>query len=121
MLASFLLKERLNLHGKVGCLLCILGSTVLVLHAPEEKQVGEMEQLSPKLKDPRKFILINMFLKCKRRYLIYKNSNGIHPSKKNINISKVFIILTTNPKYHSSKMSVHLKLFNDLGFEPFYS
>jgi len=52
VLASIMLKERLNLHGKVGCLLCILGSTILIIHAPEEEQVTEMEILSPKLKDP---------------------------------------------------------------------
>eukprot|EP00111_Clytia_hemisphaerica_P011591 TCONS_00034075-protein len=52
VLASIMLKERLNLHGKVGCLLCILGSTILIIHAPEEEQVTEMESLSPKLKDP---------------------------------------------------------------------
>jgi len=52
VLASIMLNERLNLHGKVGCLLCILGSTILIIHAPEEEQVTEMESLSPKLKDP---------------------------------------------------------------------
>ena len=36
MLSSYLLKEKLNLHGKVGCLLSILGSTIIVIHAPEE-------------------------------------------------------------------------------------
>ena len=36
ILSSYLLKEKLNLHGKVGCLLSILGSTIIVIHAPEE-------------------------------------------------------------------------------------
>lgn len=52
VLASIMLKERLNLLGKVGCFLCILGSTVLIIHAPEEEQVADMEDLGPKLKDP---------------------------------------------------------------------
>jgi len=37
-----LLQERLNLHGKVGCLLSILGSTVIVIHAPEEGEVNKL-------------------------------------------------------------------------------
>lgn len=54
VLASFMLKERLNLHGKVGCFLCIVGSTVLVIHAPPEDGVNTMEDLSAKLRDPCK-------------------------------------------------------------------
>uniref|UniRef100_H0VM35 NIPA magnesium transporter 2 n=3 Tax=Rodentia TaxID=9989 RepID=H0VM35_CAVPO len=33
ILSSYFLNERLNLHGKIGCLLSILGSTVMVIHA----------------------------------------------------------------------------------------
>lgn len=52
VLASIMLKERLNLHGKVGCFLCIVGSTVLVIHAPPEDGVNTMEDLSAKLREP---------------------------------------------------------------------
>lgn len=51
-----MLEERLNLHGKVGCFLCTVGSTILVIHAPPEENVNSMEELSAKLRDPRKFI-----------------------------------------------------------------
>lgn len=36
VLSSFFLRERLNFQGKVGCVQCILGAVVIVLHAPEE-------------------------------------------------------------------------------------
>ncbi|KAI9498286.1 magnesium transporter NIPA-domain-containing protein [Zychaea mexicana] len=36
VLSSIFLKERLTFQGKVGCVQCILGSVVIVLHAPEE-------------------------------------------------------------------------------------
>lgn len=52
VLASVMLKERLNLLGKVGCFLCVVGSTVLVIHAPPEENVSSMEELSAKLRDP---------------------------------------------------------------------
>ena len=42
VLSSTLLKEKLNTHGKLGCILCIIGSTVIVIHAPEE---GEIDSL----------------------------------------------------------------------------
>lgn len=45
VLSSNLLKEKLNLHGKVGCLLSILGSTVIILHAPEEGEANDLYEI----------------------------------------------------------------------------
>ncbi|KAG7465053.1 hypothetical protein MATL_G00172020 [Megalops atlanticus] len=52
VLASYFLNERLNVHGKIGCLLCILGSTVMVIHAPQEEEVTSLGAMAEKLKDP---------------------------------------------------------------------
>lgn len=45
VLAHFLLKERLQKMGMLGCLLCIVGSTVIVLHAPEESSLNSVEEI----------------------------------------------------------------------------
>jgi len=50
--ASKLLKERLNLLGKIGCLLCVVGSTIVVIHAPKSGEVTTMLELELKLKAP---------------------------------------------------------------------
>lgn len=52
ILSSYLLQECLNLLGKLGCVLCILGSTVMVIHAPQEEKVKTLEEMAQKLKDP---------------------------------------------------------------------
>ncbi|KAL3044581.1 hypothetical protein OYC64_012969 [Pagothenia borchgrevinki] len=52
VLSSYFLNERLNVHGKIGCLLCILGSTVMVIHAPQEEEVVSLSAMAEKLKDP---------------------------------------------------------------------
>ncbi|XP_013378882.1 magnesium transporter NIPA2 isoform X2 [Lingula anatina] len=52
VMSSYLLKERLNLLGKIGCLQCILGSTIVVIHSPKEQEVDSMESLAHKLVDP---------------------------------------------------------------------
>ncbi|KAK6485311.1 magnesium transporter NIPA2 [Huso huso] len=52
ILSSYFLTERLNLHGKIGCLLSVLGSTVMVIHAPQEEEVEHLEEMSSKLLDP---------------------------------------------------------------------
>lgn len=51
MLSSKLLKERLNLLGKIGCAVCLLGSTVIVLHSPKEEEVSNMADLALKMRD----------------------------------------------------------------------
>jgi len=52
LLASYFLNEKQNLHGKIGCLLSLIGSTVLVIHAPQEEEVKRMDDLEPKLTSP---------------------------------------------------------------------
>lgn len=39
ILAHWILNEKLNLFGMLGCLLCIVGSMTIVLHAPPEREI----------------------------------------------------------------------------------
>ncbi|TRY54628.1 hypothetical protein DNTS_001610 [Danionella cerebrum] len=52
VLSSYFLSERLNLHGKLGCLLSILGSTTMVIHAPQEEEIDSLKDMAKKLVDP---------------------------------------------------------------------
>lgn len=52
VLSSYFLTERLNLHGKLGCLLSILGSTTMVIHAPQEEEISSLKDMTNKLGDP---------------------------------------------------------------------
>ncbi|ONI14485.1 hypothetical protein PRUPE_4G282600 [Prunus persica] len=45
VLAHFLLKEKLQKMGMLGCLLCIVGSTVIVLHSPKERSLSSVEEI----------------------------------------------------------------------------
>ncbi|KAI0646630.1 DUF803-domain-containing protein [Trametes meyenii] len=45
ILASFLLDEELGHLGRVGCSLCLLGSLIIVLHAPPDKEVETVDQI----------------------------------------------------------------------------
>ncbi|KAF1582043.1 UNVERIFIED_CONTAM: Magnesium transporter NIPA2, partial [Eudyptes robustus] len=51
VLSSRMLNERLNLLGKIGCAICLLGSTTIVIHSPKEEEVSTMEDLALKMKD----------------------------------------------------------------------
>lgn len=43
--ASIFLKETLGPIGRVGCLLSVVGSLIVVLHAPEDKNVTSIDEL----------------------------------------------------------------------------
>ena len=45
VLAHFMLNERLNGFGVIGCLLCVTGSMAIVLHAPEERQFESIPEI----------------------------------------------------------------------------
>lgn len=45
ILAHFMLNEKIQRMGMLGCLLCIVGSTIIVLHAPEERSITSVEEI----------------------------------------------------------------------------
>ncbi|KAK7034597.1 hypothetical protein VNI00_012228 [Paramarasmius palmivorus] len=45
ILASFLLNETLGHLGRLGCTLSLIGSLIIVLHAPEDKPIDTVEQI----------------------------------------------------------------------------
>ncbi|KAH0711803.1 hypothetical protein KY289_007762 [Solanum tuberosum] len=44
-LAHMILGEKLHIFGMVGCVLCVVGSTTIVLHAPQERQIESVKEL----------------------------------------------------------------------------
>ena len=44
-MAHWLLNEKLNVFGVLGCVLCITGSLAIVLHAPEERPLASVIQI----------------------------------------------------------------------------
>ncbi|XP_031735755.1 magnesium transporter NIPA1-like [Anarrhichthys ocellatus] len=52
VLASLILREHLNMVGKLGCVLCCCGSVVLIIHAPKAQAVTSRLELEDRLSDP---------------------------------------------------------------------
>ena len=57
VLAHLVLKERLNIFGILGCILCIVGSITIVLHAPEEQPITSLLQVWRLALQPGKKVL----------------------------------------------------------------
>ncbi|XP_021290425.1 probable magnesium transporter NIPA2 isoform X2 [Herrania umbratica] len=45
VLAHFILEERLHIFGVLGCALCVVGSTTIVLHAPQERNIESVKEV----------------------------------------------------------------------------
>ena len=55
VLGSYFLNERLGTLGKLGCAMCLLGSVVIVLHAPPDKPVESIEEILGYALSPGKY------------------------------------------------------------------
>uniref|UniRef100_A0A453DMD7 Probable magnesium transporter n=1 Tax=Aegilops tauschii subsp. strangulata TaxID=200361 RepID=A0A453DMD7_AEGTS len=45
VLAHVMLREKLHIFGILGCVLCVVGSTTIVLHAPQERQIESVTEV----------------------------------------------------------------------------
>ncbi|XP_018564382.1 magnesium transporter NIPA2 isoform X2 [Anoplophora glabripennis] len=92
VLASKCLNETLNILGKLGCVLCIVGSTVMVIHAPKEEQTGTLDDLLNKVREPT---FLNYILVV-------------------ISIT-VIILVYIGPRYGNKYVSVYITLCSAIG------
>ncbi|GAV79933.1 Mg_trans_NIPA domain-containing protein [Cephalotus follicularis] len=44
-LAHIILHEKLHIFGILGCILCVVGSTTIVLHAPQEREIESVREV----------------------------------------------------------------------------
>lgn len=45
ILAALILKEELGVLGKLGCAICLIGSIIIILHAPPDKEVKTVDEI----------------------------------------------------------------------------
>lgn len=67
VLAYFILNEKLHQLGILGCVMCIVGSIVIVLNAPQEQPISSVQEIwtmatQPGRKRPLYFMIF--FLKA---------------------------------------------------------
>lgn len=92
ILASRVLKEHLNLLGKLGCMLCVLGSTVMVIHSPKEQEVANIDELKALVAQPG--------------FIVYSAL---------IVLAALFLIFHTAPRYGSKNVLVYITICSSLG------
>ncbi|KAF9434528.1 hypothetical protein BGZ76_007870 [Entomortierella beljakovae] len=71
VLASFFLHDKLGIVGKVGCALCLIGSVVIVIHAPEDKNIESVDEILNYAVQPA-FLAYSFFVLAYSTWMIYK-------------------------------------------------
>ncbi|KAI8444199.1 magnesium transporter NIPA-domain-containing protein [Phakopsora pachyrhizi] len=71
VLASFFLKEELGRIGKIGCALCLIGSIIIVLHAPQDKEIETVDEILSYALHPG-FMFYCLFVLVFSLFMIYK-------------------------------------------------
>ncbi|XP_077286186.1 magnesium transporter spict [Arctopsyche grandis] len=92
ILASKFLNEKLNFLGKLGCFLCVIGSTIIVIHSPKQEEIETLAELQIKLQEP-------LFI----AYLIL------------IVFTFFGVVFYLGPKYGNSNIVVYLLLCSAVG------
>lgn len=92
ILSAIFLKERLSFVGKIGCLNCIIGSIVIVLNAPEQSAVADIQEM-------KNFVIAPGFL----------SYAGV------VIVACTFIALWAGPRYGKKSMLVYLSICSFIG------
>ncbi|MCJ1280407.1 hypothetical protein MMC21_008235 [Puttea exsequens] len=92
ILSSMFLKERLSFVGKVGCFMCIVGSVVIVMNAPEQSSVTTIQEM-------KSFVIAPGFL----------SYAGV------IIVACAFIAFWVGPRYGKKSMLVYLSICSLIG------
>ena len=92
ILSAVFLKERLSFVGKIGCFMCIIGSVVIVLNAPQQSSVNNIQ-------DMQHFVIAPGFL----------SYAGV------IIVICAFIALWAGPRYGKKSMLVYLSICSLIG------
>jgi len=45
VLAAMFLNEELGPLGRIGCAICLIGSVIIVLHAPPDTEIGTVDEI----------------------------------------------------------------------------
>jgi Magnesium transporter NIPA len=61
VLAHCVLDEKLHKPGWIGCILCIVGSAIIALHAPKEREIESVKQIWHYATQPGNF---KQYLQC---------------------------------------------------------
>ncbi|KAI1817522.1 DUF803-domain-containing protein [Poronia punctata] len=92
VLSAIFLKERLSIIGKVACFLCVVGAVIIVLNAPAESSVADIQEM-------QSYVIAPGFL----------SYTGV------ILIVSVFLAFWAGPRYGKKNMFTYISICSWIG------
>ncbi|KAB1220671.1 Magnesium transporter NIPA2 [Morella rubra] len=71
VLAHIILKEKLHIFGVLGCALCVVGSTTIVLHAPQERVIESVKEVWDLATEPAFLLYASLVIAAVLIIIIY--------------------------------------------------
>lgn len=71
VLGSYFLAEHLGILGKIGCAICLIGSVIIVLHAPPDEEITSIDHILDLALKPG-FLFYCVFVAVFSIFMIYK-------------------------------------------------
>lgn len=92
VLAAVFLKEELGTLGKMGCAICLMGSVIIVLHAPPDKEVQTIDEMLGYATQPG--------------FLFYCTMVGLYT---------LFMVYKIVPKYGDTNPMIYISICSSVG------
>lgn len=99
VLANFFLNEKLGIQGTIGCALCIIGSIVIILHSPGEKDIKSVDEILNYAVKPGISMLTQAFFS----YMLF------------VSCVSLYLIFVVAPKYGKDNMLIYVTISSLLG------
>jgi hypothetical protein len=112
VLGSYFLDEQLGLLGKIGCAICLIGSVIIVLHAPPDKEVESVEEILNLALQPGTFYLYFQSRSCDRDW---QSGPGFLFYCAFCVVFCIFMIYKIAPKYGRKNPLIYLSICSTAG------
>src|SRR5215471_3924765 len=75
VLAAVFLNEELGPLGRIGCAICLIGSVIIVLHAPPDEPIETVDEILNYALKPGSLFLFNIDFHFRFSVLLYTSDN----------------------------------------------
>ena len=109
VLGSYFLKENLGTLGKLGCALCLIGSVIIVLHAPPDREIQTVDEILQYAIHPGKIagrIELARLILCYLGFLFYCIAVAIFAG---------VMIYKIGPKYGKRNPLIYISICSTVG------
>ena len=111
VLGAYFLKEDLGTLGKLGCAMCLIGSVIIVLHAPPDKEIKRVDEILQYAIHPG--MHSSEPLDCTR--LISDSSPGFLIYCTAVAVFSIVMIYRIAPKYGKKNPLIYISICSTVG------